>query len=345
MAYAQVFLGADQPLKKEEKLLPKTLGAGEMLVRITLATICGSDLHTLSGHRQEETPCILGHEAVGRIVATGQERVTWRQGQRVTWSIADSCGNCVACMDFALPEKCHHLFKYGHASLENGSGLNGCYATHIVIRKGTHVVEVPEDLNDAVVAPANCALATMVNATSDLPNPCNSALIQGSGLLGIYACALLHQRGVARIYCMDQIASRREFSEKFGGIPIGNIDEICSREPNGVDLAIEVTGAPQILNEGVSALRVGGHYIFVGMVHPDSILPITGEQIIRKCLRIRGVHNYSPQHLEEAIKFLQQTQHYYPYKDLIRPPLSLSELPVAIKIAESKEFFRVAVKP
>ncbi|MEE3235599.1 MAG: zinc-binding dehydrogenase [Candidatus Latescibacterota bacterium] len=345
MAYAQVFVGADLPLEKEEKPLPKTLGDGQMLVRITLATICGSDLHTLSGQRQEKTPCILGHEAVGRIVATGGKRETWKRGQRVTWSIADSCGDCVACLDFALPEKCHKLFKYGHATLEDGSGLNGCYASHIVIRGGTRVVKVPEDLSDAVVAPANCALATMVNATSDLPTPCNSALIQGSGLLGIYACALLHQRGIPRIYCMDQIPSRREYSEKFGGIPIEHVEQIYSREPNGVDLAIEVTGAPQILGEGVSALRVGGHYVFVGMVHPDSMLPITGEQIIRKCLRIRGVHNYGPQHLETAIKFLQQTQHYYPYEDLVRPPLSLTELPTAIKIAESKQFFRVAVKP
>jgi len=71
-------------------------------------------------------------------------------------------------------------------------------------------------------------------------------------------------------------------------------------------------------------------------VTPDSILPITGEQIIRKCLRMRGVHNYSPKHLEMAIEFLQQTQHYYPYKDLVRPPLSLSELPNASTRGENR---------
>ena len=345
MAYAQVFLGAGLPLEKEETALPDILGYGEILVSISLATICGSDLHTLSGHREEATPCILGHEAVGRVVETGKQRSNWKKGQRITWSIADSCDNCIACSDYALPEKCHHLFKYGHATLDDGTGLNGCYASHIVIRNGTRVVEVPEDLCDAIVAPANCALATMVNAITSLPNPCNSVLIQGAGLLGIYACALLHQQGISRIYCMDEMTSRREFSKQFGGIPIENVDEIYSHDSNGVDLAIEVTGSSKVIRAGVSALRTGGYYIFVGMVTPDSNLSITGEQIIRKCLRIRGVHNYSPKHLEKAIEFLQRTQHCYPYKDLVRSPLPLSELPKAIKIAESKEFFRVAVKP
>ena len=345
MAYAQVFLGAGIPLKKEEIPLPKTLGAGQLLVRITLATICGSDLHTLSGQRQEKTPCILGHEAVGIIEATGKNRKDWQPGQRVTWSIADNCGNCYNCLDLNIPQKCHKLFKYGHAPIDDGSGLNGCYSSHIIIREGTHVIEVPEGLSDAVVAPANCALATMINATSELPTPCNSALIQGSGLLGIYACALLRQQGIPRVYCMDQLASRREFSQQFGGIPVESIEEIDSREPNGIDLAIEVTGNSEILNQGVSLLRPDGEYIFVGMVHPDSILPITGEQIIRKCLHIRGVHNYKPQHLEKAIKFLQQSQHCYPYEDLVGSPMPLCELPKAIKLAKSKKFLRAAVKP
>ena len=336
MAYAQVFLGADRPLEKEETTLPKILGTGEILVRITLATICGSDLHTLSGHRQEKTPCILGNEAVGRVVETGKERLNWKKGPRVTWSIADSCNNCIACLDYALPEKCHHLFKYGHATLDDGRGLNGCYAIHIVIRQGTRLVEVPEDLSDAIAAPDNCALATMVNAITSLPNPCNSVLIQGVGLLGIYACALLDQQGVSRVYYTDQLTLRREVSKEFGGIPIEKFDEIYSCDPNGVDLAIEVTGTPHVVKGGVSALRTGGDYIFVGMVTPDGILPITGEQIIRKCLRMRGVHNYSPKHLEMAIEFLQQTQHYYPYKDLVRPPLSLSELPNASTRGENR---------
>ena len=56
--------------------------------------------------------------------------------------------------------------QYGHSLLSNGTGWNGCYASHIVLRKGTHVTKLPDNLPSRIAAPLNCALATMVNAVS-----------------------------------------------------------------------------------------------------------------------------------------------------------------------------------
>jgi D-arabinose 1-dehydrogenase-like Zn-dependent alcohol dehydrogenase len=161
-ATIQRFEGAGQPMRAGELPLPTELQPGEVLVKLRLATICGSDLHTVAGHRQEATPAILGHEGVGEIVAIGGGRTGLQPGDRVTWTIADSCGHCLPCTVYGLPQKCDQLFKYGHAALDNGSGLNGCYASHILLRPGTHIVKVPDDLPDALVAPVNCALATML---------------------------------------------------------------------------------------------------------------------------------------------------------------------------------------
>src|SRR5690606_8004475 len=99
--------------------LPKELAPGDVLVGISLATVCGSDLHTIAGRRAEPTPCVLGHEAVGIIVASA--RPGFAEGQRVTWSLADHCGRCPACTEWKLPQKCARLFKYGHAALADGS--------------------------------------------------------------------------------------------------------------------------------------------------------------------------------------------------------------------------------
>jgi putative phosphonate catabolism associated alcohol dehydrogenase len=345
VVYAQVFSGPNEALQKQEFPLPAALAAGEVLVEISLATICGSDLHTLTGQRLEKTPCILGHEAVGRIVAFGSDRSDLELGQRVTWSIADSCGTCPPCREHYLPEKCHHLFKYGHAPLADGSGLNGCYASHILLRPGTHIVPVPDELPDSVVAPANCALATVINAVSLLPIPCRSVLIQGAGLLGLYACALLIERGVERVYCMDRSDQRRQHSAKFGATPIEHVGQISAAVPDGIDAVIEVAGASALVNDGIAVLRPGGFYAFVGMVHPDTRLEITGEQIIRKCLYIRGVHNYSPRHLDEAIHFLQLTVTRYPYAALVSEPVPLDDLQRAIALAHTQRYLRVAVRP
>ena len=336
-ASAQIFDGLGHPLRSENLPLPDSLAPGEVLVEIGLATICGSDLHTLSGLRTEPTPLILGHEAVGRVVAS--QRPTSALGDRVSWTIADSCGTCLPCTEHRLPEKCDALFKYGHATLTDGSGLNGCYATHLLIRPGTHIAKVADCLPDSAVAPANCALATAVNAIAVLPTPCDKVLIQGAGLLGLYTCALLAERGIEQIYCTDIDADRLALSSEFGAIPV------TDPPPEGLDAVFEVAGNADLIPSGVAALRPGGSYVFVGMVHPNTRLELTGEQVIRKCLTIRGVHNYSPHHLDEALAFLARTADRYPYSSLVSDPFALTELAQAIALAETRQHIRVAIDP
>ena len=94
-ARAAIFEGAGRPFRIAPLPLPAQPGEGEVLVRVSMATICGSDLHTLAGRRQEPVPCVLGHEAVGCVIETGEGRAAW-QGKRVTWTLADSCGVCAA---------------------------------------------------------------------------------------------------------------------------------------------------------------------------------------------------------------------------------------------------------
>ena len=100
-----------------------------------------------------------------------------------------------------------------------------------------------------------------------------------------------------------------------------------------------------MIPSGVAALRPGGSYVFVGMVHPNTRLELTGEQVIRKCLTIRGVHNYSPHHLDEALAFLARTADRYPYSSLVSKPFALAELEQAIALAETRQHIRVAVAP
>lgn len=81
------------------------------------------------------------------------------------------------------------------------------------------------------------------------------------------------------------------------------------------------------------------------MVHPNSALNLTGEQIIRKCLTIKGIHNYAPCHLQAAVEFLVETVDQFPFTSLVSPPYSLKEFPEALQMAEKQEWYRVAVKP
>ena len=194
-----------------------------MLVRITCCTICGSDLHTWTGRRKSPVPIILGHEIVGNIVELGAG-VTMdsgnnplRVGDRITWTIMDNCGKCYFCREKGLMMKCSHLKKYGHDSCADWPHFVGGFAEYCYITPGTCVIRVPDELTDEEVAPANCALATVVAGWDAIEvRPFENVLIQGAGALGVYAAALASHYGCRRIIVADVMEHRLDFVKKFG---------------------------------------------------------------------------------------------------------------------------------
>merc|ERR1719271_1510943 len=157
------------------------------------------------------------------------------------------------------------------------------------------------------------------------------------------------------VFVVDVHEPRLALAEAFGGIPLriaeNNFEEreaaIRARAARGVDVVVEMAGRPEVVSEGVKLLRNGGHYSFVGMVHPESQLStVTGEHLIRKCLTIRGVHNYSPWHLDEAIHFLVTYKDKLPFDKLVPTEFPLADINEAIAAAMSGQHgCRVAVNP
>jgi hypothetical protein len=163
------------------------------------------------------------------------------------------------------------------------------------------------------------------------------AVVQGAGLLGLHGCALLRAAGVERVIVVDTDAARLARVAEFGGEPMRS-EEVPNR---AADVVIEAAGVPSIVNEGLRFLRPGGHYLFVGMVHPGSALHITGEAIIRGCVCVRGFHNYAPRHLDMAVAFL--TQSTLPWASLVGPPLSLAQLDEGFALSATRRWARVAI--
>jgi threonine dehydrogenase-like Zn-dependent dehydrogenase len=177
----------------------------------------------------------------------------------------------------------------------------------------------------------------MVNVTEHLPAPCHVALVQGAGLLGLHACALLRTAGVPRVLVTDTDTARLARVADFGGEATESVEVATG----SVDVLIEAAGAPCLVKEGLRLLRPGGHYLFAGMVHPDSMLEVSGEAIIRGCVSVRGFHNYAPRHLERAVAFLSESPLLW--ASLVSPPLSLEQLEEAFTLAATRRWARVAV--
>lgn len=323
------FLGPNQPLEIVEAALPDHLADGELLLRIDLAAVCGSDLHTTRGRRDERTPCTLGHEGVGTVLRSARPSV--ELGAQVTWSLVDSCGRCRACTSDALPQKCESLWKYGHG----GPGLDGTYATHLLVRSGTTILELPEQLDPRLAATANCALATAEQAVRAAPEA-DDALVLGGGLVGLFGAYLLQSRGWS-VTLVDSNPRRREAAESVG--------IRASATPAGkVRLVLEAAGHAGLLHSAYPCLRPGGSLLLVGLVHPKSDLALTAEDIVRRCWTVRGSHNYDPAALASALSSAVAFQSHLP-NDAWGPAVPLDEVNEALDLTEQGRFLRVFVQP
>jgi D-arabinose 1-dehydrogenase-like Zn-dependent alcohol dehydrogenase len=173
------------------------LADGDVLVAVEMSTICGSDVHTVQGRRSAPTPLVLGHESVGRVIATGDagahtvDGTPLRIGDRVVWSVTVSCASCDRCLQ-GMPQKCRDLGKYGHDRVGAHGDLTGAFASHVQLREGTAIVRVPEALPAAVLAPASCATATAWAAVARAARRTATSMGRacGSTGLGWWGCPL-----------------------------------------------------------------------------------------------------------------------------------------------------------
>jgi putative phosphonate catabolism associated alcohol dehydrogenase len=354
VARAAVFRGAGQPFELREFPLPEPQGR-EVLVEVVACTMCGSDLHSIHGRRAVPIPSILGHEILGRIAAFGpaapKTDAAGRPlniGDRVTWAIVANCGECFYCRH-DLPQKCEKQTKYGHEPLRPGQELTGGLASHCLLAPGTAVFRVPDNLFDEVVSPANCATATIggaLEAAGDLAG--RDVLIMGAGMLGVTATACARTAGARSVIVCDTSPERVEAAKVFGAthscLPGQAAQCVAERTSKyGVDAALELTGSPEAFETLLPLVRLGGRVVLIGSVFPTRPVPMLLEQIVRRCLTIRGLHNYAPRHLEAALSFLAATE--YPFDSLVSKWHPLTDLDRLVAADSPPGKLRIGIRP
>ncbi len=355
-ARAAVFEEPGRPLVMREFPVPE-LGPGEALVHVSCCTVCGSDLHTFRGDRETPVPTVLGHEIVGIVAALANESppvdvrgVPLHVGQRVVWSVAASCGQCFFCTH-ELPQKCSSLFKYGHEPLAPGRELCGGLAEMCLLVRGTAVVPVPSVLPDLVAAPATCATATVAAALRE-GGGCRDevVVIHGAGMLGLTACAMAHTRGARLVILSELDADRLARGKRFGAgiacVP-SDLDGLVrdNTEGRGADLHLDCAGSPEAITQGLEVLRTGGRSVWIGAVRPIPSVAVSPERVVRRLLRIVGVHNYQPADLAEAVRFLADTHGSWPFAALVEQVFPLHEANAALEQAAASTAPRVALVP
>jgi len=354
---AAVFRAVGEPLALEHFPVPTPAGS-EALVRIRCATICGSDLHSYFGRRPSPMPSVLGHEMVGEIAAMGPggahdyRGVPLSLGDRVTWSMVWSCGECFYCRHGLRP-KCERLMKFGHEEIAPGRALLGGMAEYCHLPEGTAIFRVPQNVPDAVASPANCATAT-VEAVFRNAGPVTGevVVVHGAGMLGLTACAKAASAGAASVIAIEPDAQRRRQALEFGAAlaldSTADAAGIAARVKDlsggrGADAGLEFAGCPESVELGIGLLRAGGRFVMAGSTFPSWPVQLSAEQLVRRMIRLTGVYNYSPEDLESALEFLSRTVDRFPFASLAGACYPLEEVNAAIAFAESARPPRVAL--
>ncbi len=350
MSRAVVFDGV--PRTFEPRLFPLPEPAeGEWLVRVVAMTVCGSDRHTWEGRRQAPIPTVLGHEMIGEIVAGGdgcprhdRRGRPIEVGCRVTWAIVAACGTCPSCVN-GYPQKCAVGVKYGHERAVGRRALSGGLAELCLLAPGTCVVVLDESLPISVACPANCATATVAGAIRACGALDGANLgVVGAGMLGLTACAIATASG-ARVIVAEPDGGRRRRAAEFGAVAAFHPDELASVAAGSLDAVIEVSGTNAGFLAALPTVRVGGTMILVGAVSPSHDVPVSLEGIVRRCLTIRGLHNYGPDDLVAAVDFLERHHGRYPFAELVSEWFPLSDTTGAFMAAADPACIRVGIRP
>lgn len=349
-AVAVVWNGLDEGFSVNPVPLPQ-LRDGEVLVEIELSTICGSDLHTINGDRPTPLPTVLGHEAIGSVVDTGgtvtaSDGLTLKRGDRITWTIGTSCGECRRCTR-GIPQKCLKVRKYGHEAMDDHWRFNGGFGSHCHLIAGTGVVRVPSDLPATAATPANCATATVTCAARRVDMSREDVVVViGCGMLGLTAVAYARDRGVKTVIASDVDPARRELAHQFGATSTVGPDTLETVvAEHGADVVLELSGNSGAVQSALDLVDMGGRVALVGSVSPALEVSFEPSGFVKKLTTVVGSHNYRLDDLVEAVDFLRRTPAQPLLADLVPPPHRLDEIVEAVAVANTGAAPRIAVRP
>jgi len=245
----------------------------DIVVQVDTTTICGTDLHILKG----DVPAvvdgrILGHEAVGTVVAVGSAVNSLAEGDRVLVPAITSCGRCAYCKR-AMASHCQATGGIGWIFGHLIDGTQAEYAR--VPFAETSVHKVPEGVTDERVIFLADILPTgyEVGVRNGRVKPGDVVVVVGAGPVGLAAIQTASLAGAAKIIALEPADTRREHSRRFGAdVTIDPADadaeeqvKALTDEGLGADVAIEAVGIPGTFDICTRIVRPGGVIANIGV--------------------------------------------------------------------------------
>lgn len=361
-----VFTGVRKPFELREFPVP-TAGPGDVLVKVRMANVCGSDLHAWRGEYdvslgQEEPFCLsFGHEMAGEVAELG-DGVEFDSageplsvGDRIVYQYFSPCGCCKACLRGKTP-RCTTGMRNRRPPTEPPH-FTGAYGQYYYLRRGQAVFKVPDNVPDELAGPANCALSQVIDGLErGNVGVGDSLVIQGAGGLGINAVAVARERGASQIIVIDGVDSRLELAREFGADETIDLKEFETPEArvervreltggDGADAVMEVVGSAAVVPEGFEMLAPGGDYLMIGNINQRQRCEIRPADLVHGGKTVHGLMWYRPESLQKAIRLLSTRADQYPFRRILSDMFALSDVTHAFVEQDAGRVQRSALLP
>jgi threonine dehydrogenase-like Zn-dependent dehydrogenase len=276
---ANVFRGVND-FRIEEVARP-TAGVGEAVIRVTLTTICGTDLHIVRGEYPVRSGLIIGHEPVGVIAELGPGVTGYSIGDRVLIGAITPCGQCRGCLSGHLSQCGHGADTEAIGGWRFGNTIDGAQAQYLKIPYAqANLTRIPDGVTDEqVVLLADIASTGISGAEAGGVAIGDSVVVFAQGPIGLCATAGARLRGAALVIGVDGDDNRLAMARRMGADIVLDyrsqdvVAEVKRLTGGGVDVAIEALGTQETFENALRCLRPGGTLASLGVYSGKLQLP------------------------------------------------------------------------
>lgn len=266
------------------------IGPEDVLVQVQACGICGSDVHGWDGSSGRRVPpLVMGHEAAGIVSAVGRDVTTFSEGDRVTFDSTVWCGKCRYCLS-GKPNLCDNRMVLGVSC--GDYRRYGCFAEYVSVPERI-CCGLPDNLPFEHAAMIE-AVSVAVHAANRTPVSLgDTALVVGSGMIGLLVIQAIKQKGCGRVIATDLSAEKLRLAKQLGAdetIDVSQQDSTARilelTNGRGADVALEVVGATPTIQSAIAGTRKGGSVTIVGNLAPTIDLPL--QSVVTRELNIFG---------------------------------------------------------
>lgn len=283
-----------RPLEIEELELEPP-GEGEVLVEMSAAGLCHSDLSVIDGTRLWPLPMVIGHEACGVVREAGRGVKDLREGEKVVFSFLPTCGRCPMCSagraslcePGAMANRAGKLItggirfsRPGSGPVHHHSGVAGYSQLSVIARES--IVKIPQDIPMETAVLFGCAIMTGVGAVANTAKvaPGTSVAVFGLGGVGLSVVMGARAAGAWPVVAVDRLAAKEEIARQCGAshfVDASKVDAVAAARDlthGGAETVFEAVGDERVLALSFAATRRGGRTVAIGLMHPDRMLSV-----------------------------------------------------------------------